>query len=130
MYFIEDENLVAITLEEPKSQVDNNLEQISRWVYFLIVKFECMKVPIFRSLEELTSRTIRVLVYDTREYNVTMQVLQPSRKRQNVATVTIIRYMRLTYVIGQEAYLRYLTFINGCYSSSLECYIEPKIPEW
>ena len=30
VYFVEDENLVLITVEEPKSQVDSNIDQIKR----------------------------------------------------------------------------------------------------
>lgn len=32
VYFVENENLVVITVEETKSQVDSNLDQIKRWV--------------------------------------------------------------------------------------------------
>jgi hypothetical protein len=41
VYFIEDQNLVSITIQQPKSQVDGNIEQIKR-LFLLPCMHACM----------------------------------------------------------------------------------------
>lgn len=91
VYFIEDENLVVITVRESKSQVDSNLDQIKRLVV-KNVEFVVNPHLTHRDLQSLSSNTIRLLLYDTREFTTTMQVAaSPNRKRQATTTVTVIR---------------------------------------
>lgn len=91
VYFIADENLVVLTVVEPKNQVDSNLNQLERQVLVSIYPCENnMRNSSCRDLEILSSESVRVHLYDTREYTYSMPVTSPSRKRQDTL-VTITR---------------------------------------
>ena len=68
----------------------------------IIISLTSQLPRLHRDLERLSSDAVRVLLYETREYTITMQVAaSPSRKRQ--ATTTTVTITRQEIVLSMQA---------------------------